>query len=201
MPLSYDDNAIGKGFNLIGNPYPCNVNVNKSFYVLNEDGSDFIIGSNPVPPCTAILVQAQRANQSVTFSKATAKSSPSLTLSVTQAETNTVLDKVRVNFDSDESLEKYTLRKGSTKLFIPQNSQDFAVVSANGVNEMPISFKAAQDGTYTLSFEVENAEIGYLHLIDHLTGEDIDLLNTPSYTFDAKKNEMASRFRLVFYAE
>ena len=200
-PLTYDNNATVKGFNLVGNPYPCNANVNKSFYVLNTDGSDFILGSNPVPPCTAILVQANGANQSVIFSKASSKSSPSLTLSVAQAETDNVLDRVRINLDSDESLEKYTMRKSCTKLFIPQNGQDFAVAAAHGANEMPIHFKAAQDGTYTLSFEIENAEIGYLHLIDNLTGEDIDFLATPNYIFETQKDGMASRFRLVFNAE
>ena len=196
-PLSYNANVTGKGFNLIGNPYPCNANVNRSFYILNADGSDFIIGSNPVPPCAAILVQAQGANQRVTFSKASSKSSPSITLSIMHAEDNTVLDKVRINLDSDESLEKYTIRESCTKLFIPQNGQDFAVASANGVNEMPISFKAAQDGTHVLSLEVENAEIGYLHLIDNLTGKDIDLLTTPSYTFEANTSDPAERFRIT----
>ena len=114
-----------------------------------------------------------------------------------QAEDNTVLDKVRINIDSDESLEKYSIRKSSTKLFIPQNGQDLAVASANGLNEMPISFKAVQDGTYVLSIEVENAEIGYLHLIDNLTGKDIDLLKTTSYTFEAKALDLAERFRIA----
>ena len=198
-PLSYNANVTGKGFNLIGNPYPCNANVNRSFYVLNADGSDFILGSNPVPPCAAILVQAQGSNQSVTFSKASSKSSPSITLSVMQgdAEDNAVLDRVRINLDSDESLEKYSMREDNAKLFIPQNGQDLAVVSANGLNEMPISFKAVQDGTYVLSLEVENAEIGYLHLIDNLTGKDIDLLTTPSYTFEAKTSDLVERFRIT----
>ena len=198
-PLNYNANVTGKGFNLVGNPYPCNANVNRSFYVLNADGSDFILGSNPVPPCAAILVQAQGANQSVTFSKASSKSSPSLTLSVMQgdAEDNAVLDRVRINLDSDESLEKYSMREDNAKLFIPQNGQDLAVASANGLNEMLISFKAVQDGTYVLSLEVENAEIGYLHLIDNLTGKDIDLLKTTSYTFEAKTSDLAERFRIA----
>jgi hypothetical protein len=38
----------------------------------------------------------------------------------------------------------------------------------------------------------------YLHLIDSLTGADVDLLTEPSYTFDAKTTDDASRFRLVF---
>jgi len=93
------------------------------------------------------------------------------------------------------------MREDNAKLFIPQNAQDLAVASANGLDEMPISFKAAQDGTYVLSLEVENAEIGYLHLIDNLTGENIDLLTLPNYTFEAQKDGMTSRFRLVFNAE
>ncbi len=201
--LSYDANATGKGFNLIGNPYPCNANVNRSFYVLNADGSDFIIGNNPVPPCAAILVQAQSANQRVTFSKTTSKSLPSITLTVTQAdaEDNVTIDKAKINLESDECLVKYTMRNGSTKLFIPQNGEDYAVASAHGANEMPISFKAAHDGSYTISFEIENATIGYLHLIDQLTGKEIDLLATPTYTFEAKATEHPSRFQLVFGAE
>jgi hypothetical protein len=39
--------------------------------------------------------------------------------------------------------------------------------------------------------------MGYLHLIDNLTGTDVDLLYTPNYTFTAKTSDYASRFRLV----
>ena len=37
-----------------------------------------------------------------------------------------------------------------------------------------------------------------LRLIDHLTGADIDLLQTPNYTFEAKTTDYESRFKLVF---
>jgi uncharacterized membrane protein len=40
----------------------------------------------------------------------------------------------------------------------------------------------------------------YLHLIDNMTGNDVDLLSTPSYTFEATTRDYASRFRLVFNA-
>ena len=41
-------------------------------------------------------------------------------------------------------------------------------------------------------------EFSRLRLIDNMTGADIDLLATPSYTFEAKTTDYASRFRLVF---
>jgi hypothetical protein len=43
-----------------------------------------------------------------------------------------------------------------------------------------------------------NLDTDYLHLIDNLTGNDVDLLVSPSYTFKAKTSDYASRFRLVF---
>lgn len=46
-----------------------------------------------------------------------------------------------------------------------------------------------------------NTEFDYLHLVDNLTGADIDLLETPSYTFTSKPNDYASRFKLVFDAQ
>ena len=75
--------------------------------------------------------------------------------------------------------------------------------------EMPIAFEAAEDGTYTIAVDVKGLEIDYLHLIDNLTGADVDLLATnegdampcvSTYTFEAKTTDYASRFRLVFNA-
>ena len=63
---------------------------------------------------------------------------------------------------------------------------------------MPVCFKAAENGTYTLSFNSENTEFRYLHLIDNMTGNDVDLLTEPSYTFDSRYTDYASRFKLVF---
>ena len=62
---------------------------------------------------------------------------------------------------------------------------------------MPLNFKATEDGIYSLTVNPEGTELSYLHLIDKLTGNDIDLLATPSYTFEAKSNDSAKRFRLV----
>ena len=35
-------------------------------------------------------------------------------------------------------------------------------------------------------------------MIDNLTGNDVDLLATPNYTFDSKVTDYESRFKLVF---
>jgi hypothetical protein len=198
--LTYYNNANFKGFNLIGNPYPCNTYINRSFYVLNEDGTGFILGSNPIPPCSAILVQAQGTGESVSFNKNTSKSNPNIAIAVAKANTsgNAIIDQARVSFNEKDQLIKYNLSGQNGKLYIPQNGQDYAVAYANEEREFPINFKAAKNGNYTISIETEGLEIGYLHLIDKLTGNDVDLLKTPSYTFEAKTKDSIERFTLTF---
>lgn len=198
--LTYVPNVEFSGFNLIGNPYPCNTYVDRSFYVLNEDGSDFILGSSPIPPCSAILVQAQGTGESVAFSKTASKSEPNIAISVAKANMkgNAIIDKARVSFNEKDQLEKYTMSDQSSRLYIPQNGNDFAVAFADNQIEMPINFKVAHDGTYSIYIEIEDLELDYLHLIDNFTGNDVDLLTTPSYAFEAKTSDYASRFKLVF---
>ena len=65
---------------------------------------------------------------------------------------------------------------------------------------MPVNFKAEKNGSYTLNVSAENMGMHYLHLIDNITGTDVDLLADPSYSFEAKTTDYASRFRLVFDA-
>ena len=91
------------------------------------------------------------------------------------------------------------LNPDNTKLYSPQANVDYAVVPAEAeVGEMPLNFKAEHNGTYTLNFTAEEVSFSYLHLIDNLTGADVDLLSTSNYTFSALTTDDASRFRLVF---
>ena len=78
------------------------------------------------------------------------------------------------------------------------DGKDYAVVRSEEVGELPVNFKAETDGTYNLSFTTEEVSFNYLHLIDNMTGADVDLLETPSYTFEARSTDFANRFKLVF---
>jgi hypothetical protein len=108
------------------------------------------------------------------------------------------IDRAIVRFDRGRQLPKFQLNKNHTKVFIPQEGKDYAIVNATEMGEMPVSFKAENNGNYTLSVNAEEVSFNYLHLIDNLTGNDIDLLKTPSYSFEAKTTDYASRFKLVF---
>ncbi len=202
--LTLDANADFSGFNLIGNPYPCNAYANKPFYVLQynqeENNTSFVPGSNPIPPCSAILVQAQNDGETVSFSKTPIAEPSSIVMHLSEQKlrSNTTLDEARISCEEQCQLTKYTWGKAASTIYIPQNGQDLAVACANGQNEMPLNFKAAKNSTYTLDFKVENMEADYLHLIDNITGANVDLLATPSYSFEGKTDDYESRFKLVF---
>jgi len=200
-PLVYNADVSLKGFNLIGNPYPCNTTVTNDFYIINGNAVELAENGATIAPCESIFVKATDTDQTVTFSKANsakgANSKDCFDLVITQGKAN--IDRARVRFGEGIGMEKYTLDsdKGS-KIALWQEGQDFAVAYTNGQDEMPINFKAAQNGMYSISIEANSLDLDYLHLIDNLTGNDVDLLVTPSYTFEAKASDYASRFRLLF---
>ena len=113
---------------------------------------------------------------------------------------SSTLDNVIVSFSEGNQLEKFIFDADLSKLYIPQDGKDYAIVTAKAQGEIPVIFRAAENGPYTITVTPENVEMGYLHLIDNMTGADVDLLTTPNYTFNATTTDYASRFHLVFSA-
>jgi hypothetical protein len=112
---------------------------------------------------------------------------------------NKQLDNAIVVFGKNQSLGKVSFRANSSKVYMPVDNKDYAIVSTeSNVGEMPVNFKAENNGTYTLSFNAEEVSFAYLHLIDNMTGIETDLLANPSYSFEAKTTDYESRFKLVF---
>ena len=143
------------------------------------------------------FVQATTDIQSCVLTT-TAPSSSKGSLNITVNQGRGKVDNAIVSFGNSNTLEKFQLNPNHTKVYIPQNGKDYAVVGAEGMGEMPVSFKAESNGTYTLSFTSEEVSFGYLRLIDNLTGVETDLLATPYYTFNAQTTDYANRFKLVY---
>ena len=201
----YGEGEFGD-FSLFGNPFACNAYLvgeegsPLAFYVMNESGSGLVVSEGPIAPMQGFFVAATAANQSFTVSRnAPAVKSSSLSMSLVQGSSR--VDNAMLRFGKGSSLPKMSFRKEGSKVYVPLEGRDFAVVNAEAMGEMPLCFKAAKDGDYTLCFKTENMSFEYLHLIDNITGVDVDLLATPTYGFKAKTTDYASRFRLVFQAE
>ena len=197
LELTYEDTDLA-GYNLLGNPFNETVWTDWHFYVMG-DGDIIESESSEIAPMQGFFVIAEDGEAVVTLNVGDPIGSKgaSVALNVSRNRGN-VIDRARVRFGESRQLPKLQLFENSTKVYIPQNGKDYAVVRSEGQGELPVNFRAAENGTYTLSIDAENMDMNYLHLIDNMTGMDIDLLQTPSYTFEANENDYESRFRLVF---
>ena len=198
------------GFNLVGNPFTVDAYVSKPYYTLNSDGSAILTetSSNAIPPCYGIIVEVNE-NETVRFNTTgvfgTGPNNGGLNVALTQANTrsNAVMDNAIVSFNEDSQLGKFYFGTQDANIYIPQDGEEYAIAFSEGQGEMPVNFKANKNGTYTLSVNPEGIEMAYLHLVDNMTGNDIDLLagastGSATYTFTAKTTDYESRFRLVF---
>jgi hypothetical protein len=218
VTLAKDSNTDLPGWNLVGNPFADTAYLqgNVAFYVMNDGGSEIVTANrNYVEPMEGIFVVADTDGETLTFSTTAPSKGRGQThepeqivinLSTLNAQLSTsIIDRAIVRFDDGPQLPKFQLDPSHTKVYIPKDGKDYAVVSVGGRDaarhvstEIPVYFKAKENGTYTLSVDLENVAFGYLHLVDTITGAEVDLLATPSYTFAAKTTDYASRFKLVF---
>lgn len=211
--LAYDDGNPFAGWNIVGNPFPCNAYIiDMPFYIIKDKQLVPYIGRDPIPPCTGVMVHADGQGQTANFRRIipngviTPVFQPNqLHITVVQnvtdrdgVSTTSVEDNAIVSFNEVRQLEKFVFDADATMLYIPQNDIDYAIATSEGQGEMPVNFRAAENGNYTLTVQPEGVEMNYLRLIDNLTGNDVDLLATPDYTFTAKTTDYPSRFRLLF---
>ena len=221
VPLSYTDGISLAGFNLVGNPFAHNVtafagsNVASEVYRMNDLKNEVTVSSisttDPLLPGEGFFVKATAENASITFnSRSTNAERSNITLEV--SENGLIVDRFILRLDG-APLEKFTLNENSTRIYATEDGKDWAVAvlgrdAARHVSttDVPVNFKATKNGTYTLNVNLENIALEYLHLIDNMTGADVDLLVPDSvegpatYTFAAKTTDYATRFRLVFNA-
>ena len=200
VELSYSEVENLAGWNLVGNPFNGMAYLadGRDFYTMNDGGTAIVAAtSSSIEAMEGIFVIAEPNDAVLTFTT-TAPDNGKMALALNLTNNRNLIDRAIVRFDSERQLPKFQLFENSAKLYIAQGTKDYAVVASEGIGEMPVNFKAANNGTYTISFSAENVEFSYLHLIDNLTGNDVDLLANPSYTFDANTSDYSSRFKLVF---
>ena len=201
------EGAEFEGLNLVGNPFFVAATIDRDYYVLNDNADGvldvMVSAENEIAPLMGVFVVATMDGEEMAFVPVTGDKNlreSKLVVNVS-AQNSGVIDRAIVNFNDGSSLPKFNLNPRSTKLFIPQGNNDYAAVRSEAQGETPLSFKAAKNGTYTLSVNTQNVEMDYLHLIDNMTGADVDLLANPNYTFDARYTDRTSRFKLVFKAD
>lgn len=148
---------------------------------MNESGTEIIVDNlnSVIAPCEGVFVQAQGTGESITFTTSTTRNLPaaSVALTLSQSRSAAAIDRAIVRLGEGDVLGKLMLNADGTRLYIPQDGKDFAVVSTSSTSgEMPLNFKAAKNGSYTITVNTENVDLNYLHLVDNLTGNDVNLM-------------------------
>ena len=215
FPLSYTSGAGNlKGYNLVGNPFTRNLTSNDAImvdgspltaYMYVSNGNEVVtatLAERPIQPGEGFFVQATGAGQDIVFNyeapTSDGMSNASAFLRIEAGDDN-FMDRAYIKFGNGNTLHKITINDNVPHLSLQQGKDDFASTTIKATQgEMPVCFKAAKNGSYSITVSPEGMEMDYLHLIDNLTGTDIDLLSAPTYTFTARNNDYASRFRLVY---
>ena len=205
------DNTNLKGFNLMGNPFSRNLvagdmilnDTTVTTYYTIEGGSEFVarkISTNPIKPGQGFILQASGEGQNLVFNPSSKDRSNDDNgyISIT-AGNSEFTDNAFVQIANGNTLRKMILSNESSVVYVMNNGKDYAAARIDALEgSMPVCFKANQIGTYTITIEPKDLKADYLHLIDNFTGEDIDLLIEPSYSFMASNKDNAQRFTLKF---
>jgi hypothetical protein len=112
-----------------------------------------------------------------------------------------LIDRVFMKAGKGENCSKLSLSQYAPIIYVPEDDKEYAIAYREGANMMPLCFTTAKNDVFMLEFDTRGYNGSYLHLIDNATGADIDLLRTPSYTFNSGDAHYASRFKIVFSEE
>ncbi len=202
--VTYDLTANGtgtyKGMNLIGNPFSQDITVSNitgatltGGYVLSKAGA-WSAEITEFKPCQGFLVQVDAA-KTITISKSAAKSRANRNYIAFTVANSQYEDVTYAMFEEGLGLNKINHRNANIPmLYIAQNDENYAIATmSDETQSFNLNFKAMTTGQYTLSYKAEG-NYDYLHVIDRLTGEDIDMLLNGEYSFIASPSDNDARF-------
>ncbi len=90
-------------------------------------------------------------------------------------------------------------RNGNSLIYARLEDEDYQTLFApTGTSTVPVRFEPSQDGVYTMRWGTLHGDFHYLHLVDNMSGADVDMLRSEEYRFEATTSDYISRFKLVF---
>ena len=200
-----------KGFNLIGNPYTHSIakgsgkaidnsKLSTGCYALTNSGTwTPITDGDEILPEQGILVEVSEAVadfqiQDIIYSGGGGGKYHNDNIMFTISN-NSYEDVAYAWFDKGIGLTKINHRdENAPMIYIPQESKNYAIATmSDDTKVFGLNIKVASMGQYTLSYKADG-NFDYLHIIDRLTGEDIDMLLEGQYTFVATPNDNDNRF-------
>ena len=210
------------GWNIIGNPYPHDIYKNDvartgdnlpainsdaldvGYYTPNNKGGwDKQLGfNNPIKSGRAALVHTNEKEAVVSINnnanpadKYSEKRDGEVAFVEFAVHNSQYDDAACALFQEGRGLAKIEhLNPDIPMIYIRQDDKDYAIATVgNNIKAFNLNFRAMTTGKYTLSYRSEG-ELSYLHVIDRLTGRDIDMLVEEEYSFIGSPKDTDERF-------
>ena len=204
-----------EGLNLIGNPFPHNIYIgtecalrdaklSPNFYYLSNHGTwqtgDY---ETSITPGMGIIVQTSETGN-ITIYDTNKNYDPSPKGAESATELQFILNGNQYQDIAYAVLnEGYGLSKlehpneAAPMLFINHNDKNYAVAHmSNNTRSFNLGLSAKSFGQYTLKYKAKG-NVKYLHVIDRLTGNDVDMLLEGEYSFIASPTDNENRFLVV----
>lgn len=205
------------GFNLIGNPFPHNIykgaggaiddaNLASGFYTLTNEGAWHVhVFNDAILPGQGFLVKTSTNTKLVidkTNSKASSETSSKAVGGLLEIGVSGMgcEDRSFVFFTPGLGLDKMrNLNESLPSLFVRNEGGDYAISHVGtDCESLELNFHNSKPGHFVIETKTEGVRFNYLHLIDRVTGANIDLLQTSQYNFNTTGHENADRFMLAF---
>ena len=202
IDLDYSNSVDAlRGFNLLGNPtthdisYTQTNDVSDGYYYI-EDGDTWVYSpSTTVPVGRGFLVKANTEGQSVTLNPqqrgASTGQDAYISLSIDG-------DKTYIKLSEGVSMPRIELNGRRSAFYALHHKKAYTMLVRNAADQIDLCYDAHQSGQKTLNVDLQGQALDYLHLVDHMTGADVNLLETSSYSFCVSPSDFALRFELRF---
>jgi hypothetical protein len=213
LPLSYAcEYTDVKGYNLMGNPFTRNLTTGDitkggvaltTYYGINAATTGMeakLIANEPIKPGQGFFVQVESTDENhiLVFNPSKKDETVDNGYICIAAGNENNMDKAYVQIKNGNTLRKMNIAN-MMEVYVMNDGDDYAAARVEELaGTMPVHFKAVEDGEFTITINAKNIEASTMMLFDDFTGEQIDLLETPSYTFFANESDDAARFTLMF---
>ncbi len=213
FPITYNADNHWSNFHLIGNPFSFDIswnnftkhNVVDGIAKINTDGTYNYNIINDIKVGEGFMIKTSGENPSLTYnidSRSNDDADNYRYINV-MASGDEGSENVIVNFsdNKEEGFPKLdNINEKAANLYLLENNYRYGINTYNNdIKKIPLYFDAKEIGYHTITIMTEG-EFDYVHLIDMMTGEDVDMLLEGEYDFLARTNDRADRFILMLDA-
>ena len=162
----------------------------------------FVVATSDNPEDNTVTFRPDMCvtNASSTFRGEEQPAYPLVNLAVTESDGSREFVTIELDRpDNGGAAKMKGLRNGTSLIYTSIDGEDYSIAfMPAGTTSAAVRFETIEDGTFTMNWNTQNGTFSYLHLIDNMTGMDIDCLASNEYKFTASPDDYDSRFKLVF---